>query len=275
MYDAVIEAIRRVSPQTKFVGLALAYPGKDPHYFEYFLNHQNHRPGIPLDMISYHFYATPTSDQNLEAQQFTYWDQADGFLDKVRYIEAIRQRLSPATTSALDELGCIAEDTLEKPHLPSKPIPDSYWNLCGAMYAYLFGELSKMGIEMIGESQLVGYPTQFPTVSMVDWNTGQPNARYWVLKLLHDHFRPGDRLVSTSCDSSFVYALGFVTARGREVLLANKRDRPFAIKIPGAKALRVEVVDQTAAFQPARSATIVGDKFELPGLAVAVAQIEQ
>ncbi len=275
VYDAVVEAIRRVSPQTKFVGLALAMPGKGPQYFEYFLDRKNHKPGIPLDMISYHFYATPTADQGVGVQQFTYWDQADGFLDKVRYIEAIRQRLSPETGSALDELGCIAEDTLEKPHLPgSKPIPNSYWNLCGALYAYLFGELSKMGIEVIGESQLVGYPTQFPTVSTVDWNTGQPNARFWVLKLLHDHFRPGDKLVSANWDSPFVYALGFVTARGREVMLVNKRDRPFAIQFPGAKSLRLEAVDQATAFQPPRSARVEGDTVQLPGLAVAVVGIE-
>ena len=37
---------------------------------------------------------------------------------------------------------------------------------------------------MIGESQLVGYPSQYPDVTMLDWNTGNGNARYWALKLL-------------------------------------------------------------------------------------------
>ena len=63
------------------------------------------------------------------------------------------------------------------------------------MYAYLFGELTKIGIDVAGESQLVGFPTQFPSVSMVDWNDGKPNARFWVLKLLHDNFGAGDKLV--------------------------------------------------------------------------------
>jgi hypothetical protein len=39
-------------------------------------------------------------------------------------------------------------------------IPDVYWNAAGAMYAYVFSNLGKFGIEVIGESQLVGYPTQ-------------------------------------------------------------------------------------------------------------------
>ena len=41
------------------MGMALAAPGRDPKFFEYFLNPANHKPGIPLDMISYHFYASP------------------------------------------------------------------------------------------------------------------------------------------------------------------------------------------------------------------------
>ena len=48
----------------------------------------------------------------------------------------------------------------------TKPIPDSYWHLSGATYAYVFGNLASLGIDVAGESQLVGYPTQFPSVSM-------------------------------------------------------------------------------------------------------------
>ena len=70
--------------------------------------------------------------------------------------------------------------------------------MAGALYAYLFGELRSLGIDVAGESQLVGYPTQFPSVSMVDWTNGKPNPRYWVLKLLKDSFGPGDKLVETT-----------------------------------------------------------------------------
>ena len=37
-YDAIVEGIRKVSPNTQFMGLALAAPGANPKYFEYFLN---------------------------------------------------------------------------------------------------------------------------------------------------------------------------------------------------------------------------------------------
>src|SRR5213080_4155210 len=55
LYDAVVSAMKRVEPELKFVGVALAM-STDPHYFEYFLDHRNHEPGVPLDFISYHFY---------------------------------------------------------------------------------------------------------------------------------------------------------------------------------------------------------------------------
>ena len=44
-YDAIVSAIHAVSPDTKFVGLALAMPSRVPNYFEYFLNHSNHQAG--------------------------------------------------------------------------------------------------------------------------------------------------------------------------------------------------------------------------------------
>ena len=149
---------------------------------------------MPLDYISYHFYASPTIDQNLDDWQYTFFDQADRFITNVRYIEAIRKRLSPETKTDTDELGVILPtDDLEIRDSAAHPdrIPSLYWNAAGSLYAYLFINLSKLGIDVIGESQLVGYPSQFPSVSMIDWKNGKPNARYWVLKLIKDNFHPG------------------------------------------------------------------------------------
>jgi hypothetical protein len=61
LYDAVVEAMRRVQPTMKFVGVSLAMPGRAPEFFDYFLNPANHKPGLPLDYISYHFYAIPVT----------------------------------------------------------------------------------------------------------------------------------------------------------------------------------------------------------------------
>jgi hypothetical protein len=274
IYDAVVEAMRRVQPATKFGGISLAYPGGQPLYFEHFLNPKNHKPGIPLDFITYHFYAVPTPEQTAEVQQHTFFAQADGFLNVVRYIEAIRQRLSPATQTMVNEIGSIAAEDLGQgqPGYVFKPIPASYWNLSGAVYAYLFGELTRMGIDVTGESQLVGYPTQFPSVSMVEWEKGTPNPRYWVLKLLKDTLGPGDKLVDMPAGpGGMLYAQGFVKPDGkRRLLLVNKRDRAASLVVAGASGGQVDYVDQTTGFRPPASARLGSDTVTLNGLAVAV-----
>lgn len=278
LYDEVVMAMKKAQPSMKFVGLALASEN-DPRFFEYFMDHKNHKPGVPLDFISYHFYAIPSIDETPQEEQFTYFAQADGFLNKVRYIEAIRKRLSPETKTTIDELGVISADDLVQgtPGHVVQPIPESYWNLAGAMYAYLFGELVQMGIDVAGESQLVGFPTQFPSVSLVDWNSGKPNARFWVLQLLHDNFGPGDKQVGirelepSVPGNAYVYSLAFVTHDGkRRVLLVNKRNRKFDVTVAGASGGRLDYVDQTTGFRPPATITMRGETLSLGGYSVAV-----
>ena len=275
-YDAIVSAVRRVVPDMKFVGVSLAAPGRAPRFFEYFLDPRNHRPGIPLDMISYHFYASPAPDESLAVQQHTFFHQAEGFLNTVRYIETIRQRLSPATRTTLNELGVIrADDLLQfRPGHVAEPIPPAYWNLAAAVYAYLFARLAVLGIDIAGESQLVGYPSQFPSVSMVDWETGAPNARFRVLELLVRHFGAGGQVVNSATGalaSPYYLAQAFRTREGsRKLLVVSKRDRDLEVPLSGFAGANVAVVDQVTAGGPARTETLAGDTYRLPGFGVAV-----
>ncbi|HTV81702.1 MAG TPA: hypothetical protein VME18_03550 [Acidobacteriaceae bacterium] len=272
-YDAIVSAIHRVSPETKFIGMALADPGGYPGYFEYFLNPRNHQPGIPLDFISFHFYATPAPDEGPDTWQHTFFDQANGFLSTTRYILAIRDRLSPRTKIDTDELGVILPFDPAGPP-PGQMIPHIYWNAAGALYAYLFVELSKMGVDVIGESQLVGYPSQYPSVSMIDYTNGKSNARYWVLKLLVDNFHSGDRLVATSVhgsDAGRVLAQGFVTARDRRLLLVNKANSAFQLTLPADVAhADFATVDAATGDDPPRTGTLSGPSFTVEPFAVTV-----
>jgi hypothetical protein len=279
LYDAVAAAMKKVQPDIKFVGVSLAIPGAHPDFFEYFLNHKNHKPGVPLDALSYHFYAVPTPDEPLEIQQHTVFAQADGFLSTVRSIENTRKRLSPDTITTINEIGIISADDIvqDQPGHVAKPIPDAYWNLAGAEYAYIFGNLTQQGIDVAGESQLVGYPTQFPSVTMVEWKHGTPNARLWVLHLLHDNFGPGDKVVEiapfthASKNQVYLYGLALVTKSGkRKLLLVNKRDRDFDVSVAGASGGQVQSVDVTTGFQPASSAKLNSDQLTIHGFSVSV-----
>jgi hypothetical protein len=270
-YDAIVSAIHAISPETKFVGMALAMPSLSPQYFEYFLDHAHHRAGTPLDLISYHFYATPGKAQTAEDWQYTFFDQADGFLNSVRYIESIRKRLSPETRTDTDELGVIlpTDNTPED----KVPPPPAYWNVASALYVYLFIELSQLQIDVIGESQLVGYPTQFPSVSMMNWQNNKPNARYWVLKLIHDSFHPGDKLVESKLSgagSDDVTVQGFVTPVGRKVLLVNKRNHSVEVALPDADKSSALTVDGKSGDESARAVKSSNGRIVLEPFAVTV-----
>ena len=274
-YDAIVGELHQIDPAMKFVGLALAFPERNPEMMEYFLDHRNHKSGIPLDMISYHFYASPTKEQTPDNWQYSFFDQADGFLTAVRYIETIRKRLSPRTGTDADELGIISADDLSQndPGHVTKPIAPAYWNLAGSLYAYLFIGLARQQVDIIGESQLVGYPTQFPSVSMMDWEDNRPNARFWVLKLIRDSFHPGDTLVETALAGSGAEALeaqAFITAAGRRLLLVNKRDRAVDVALPDAGKAAALTVDAGSGGGPARVASVAGATVRLEAFAVTV-----
>ena len=252
----------------------MAFPEDGVKYFEYFLNHKNHRSGIPLNFISFHFYASPALSEGPNNWQYTFFDQAKGFLASTRYIIAIRDRLSPNTKIDTDELGVIlptdALGTRARRALHYK-IPRIYWNAAAALYAYLFVHLSRLGVNVIGESQLVGYPSQFPSVTMINWRNGKPNARYWVLKMILDNFHRGSRLVSTRVSQRAVASQAFVTTVGRKLLLINKRNRVVTVRLPKAFSGANEwIVDQSTGEGRARELKHLGEVVRLPPFAVAV-----
>ena len=270
MYDAIVGELKKVSPETKFVGLSLAQTS-NPEYFEYFLNPKNHKPGIPLEGISYHHYSSPSLEgQPLDFYQYTFFEKADAFIDRVRYIENIRKRLAPNTFTTVNELGVI----LRSPEVAG-PIAYNYWNLAGAMYAHIFLELTKIGIDVVGESQLVGYPTQFPDVSMMNWENGNPNARFWVLKLLKDNFGPGDKLVTTGLNTSDASAQGFVTKEGRKILLINKKNEEIKLQLPlDTKDAWTSYVDVATRENPPVKMQLTGNVIILKPFSVAVIKLE-
>jgi hypothetical protein len=274
-YDAVVRAIHAVSPETKFMGLALAAPSDDPKWFEYFLNHAHHQPGIPLDYISYHFYASPAPGETINDWQYTFFNQADRFLTTARFINQIRDRLSPETKTDTDELGVILPNDNNQVADASgyvASIPKAYWNAAGALYAYLYINLAKLKIDVIGESQLVGYPSQYPSVSMIDWVNGKPNARYWVLKLIKDNFHPGDKILETTGDSSAgVTAQAFDTSMGRKLLLVNQRNRSIEVTLPSNPGhSESSTVDEVSGEGEPRIAEVSGPAIQLAPFAVTV-----
>jgi len=237
VYDAIVSGIRRWAPvgsaNMKFMGLALEGSG-NTQYVSYFLNRSNHNPSdTPIDLISFHHYAGASRAGGVNGTDYEgFFASGDAWLGQVKAIQAIRDALNPSVMLDADEVGVILADDNDPKYTALEPgFPALYWNSAAAMYAYLFGTTAVLGLDILGESQLIGYPSipfqrgppingpwtappQYPSVSMLSWggafgSPGDGTARYWVLKLLVDEFRAGppagafapadaDQLVNTS-----------------------------------------------------------------------------
>ncbi|KAJ6620198.1 glycoside hydrolase superfamily [Mycena sp. CBHHK59/15] len=269
-YDAIVRGIRKASPKTQFVGLALAQASR-LEYYEYFLNASNHQAGIPLDYISYHFYSTPGDGQTAEQWQTTFFSDGASFISTVQSIEAIRKSLSPATKTMINELGVILPNDND-PNRP--PIPDNYWNVAGAFYAYLYVALAKLELEgTAGESQLVGYITQFPSVTEIDYNTGKPNARFRVLELLVNNVGPEDHIVQLSTPITLpdaVVNLTYTRHGVQKVILINEHLNATSVVVPGATGGGLQTVDLVSAGGAIRKEHLASDTVPLGGFAVVV-----
>jgi hypothetical protein len=270
IYDAMVTAIKAILPNTKFIGMALAY--ENPAWFEYFLNLANHKPGIPLDMISYHCYANANSNQKFDAYEYAVFDKAENFINSVNYIESIRKRLSPNTKTDIDELGTFVSDEMR-----NQPITPAYWNLSASVYAYFFIELSKRGIDVIGESQLVGFPTQFPDVSMINYINNKPNARFWVLKMIKDNIKSGSTLIKTDISGNNgdnILAQGFIDGGVKKVLILNKRNKGIFVKLPaGFKGAKVSTIDTDSGDNKATRSIVNDENIEMKPFAVKLIEL--
>lgn len=273
IYDVIVKSLRQISPGTKFIGMSLAF-ANNPSYFEYFLDIKNHLPGVEPEGISYHFYATPSwEDQELSGYRYTFFEKADAFIDRVRFIEHIRKRLAPGTFTTINEIGTI----LRSPEI-FKPIDSNYWNASGALFAYIFLKLTIQGIDVVGESQLVGYPSQYPDVSMMDWNSQKPNARYWVLWLLHQHFNSGDSLVETNFkkdEPAGLITQAFMTKKGKKILLINSGATEISFLIPSsANGCLISSVDMTSGEMKPDARSLMDNQVTLKPFAVAVVELK-
>ncbi|CAF4171119.1 unnamed protein product, partial [Adineta steineri] len=279
-YDAVIQGIRRHTNNTemKYVGMALS-GHYEFNWYRYFLNHSNHAPDIPLDMISYHFYASSkTRTDPLDYEAF--FPQLDTFTDEIRQIEVIRNELSPETRTTIDELGIILPDD-NTPGAPQFPLV--FWNAGAAYYAYAWGKISRQGIDVVGHSQLVGYPNlpdlqlspQFPSVAMLNWTTGEGTAKYWVSKLLINTTDiDNDQAVITRTSDvgeKNLFSQAFVTKNGRRwVLMVHKRFADINVVLPGCTGGAMQVVNEASGFGPATVSKLTSDQILLSPFAVAV-----
>jgi hypothetical protein len=293
MFDAVAIAIHKIDPDVQFFGPEVVGAPSVMPWARYFLNPKNHDPAAPLvTWFSFHNYVFSSNDPaTWQAKYFTdpmsekdFGATSQAFASQLSEVVKVRDELSPKTKIAIDELGTFAmtkpinvnDPDSFNPANTTEPYGDYnslYWVASGGNWAVDFIAAENQGVDLISMTQMVGAPTQSESCSMINWETGAPNAHYWVLSLINSNFGPGDRLVRTQSSSPDVVAQASITAKGRKILLVSTSNRDVEAQLAGAfdgNALRVEVVDQSSGENEPRKENVKGTNVTLAPFAVAV-----
>ena len=150
-YDAITQAVLKVAPQMKFVALALSAPSDAPRTFAYFLDAKNHKPGVPLDYISFHVYATPSADQTSREIGSTRFLIRPASLSRSRVTSSrfeIGSHRRPKSWSMKPAQSLRRHDSRRarpRRETNSRRLLESQW---GALRLSLYAELAKLGIDL-------------------------------------------------------------------------------------------------------------------------------
>ena len=284
IYDAVTAAIHKIDPAVQF--FAPEVSGAEIPWAKYFLNAKNHAAGfLPIAYFSFHNYVNAPNDPSTWHAKFftdpiggpTDGVSAAGMVERIQETKKIRDQLSPKTKVIVDEMGTFdivkpGEEACRADE-PYKAFHPLYWNANGANWAVNFITAEREGLPLISMSQMDGYETQCPSISMFDPDTQKPNAHYWALYLINENFGPGNKLVGTDSSTHDVVAQAAFTNAGRKMLLVNTTDHSEDVNLGSAfKAggLHVEVVDQKSGEEAPRHESASGTHVTLAPFAVAV-----
>jgi hypothetical protein len=284
LYDAVTLAIHKIDPSVHF--FAPEVSGAEIPWAEYFLNPKNHNPdALPIEYFAFHNYVNAPNDPSTWHAKFftdpisgpTDGVSAKGMEERIKQVMKIRDELSPKTRVIVDEMGTFdivkPDEEACRANEPYNAFHPLYWNANGANWAVNFITAERLGLPLISVSQMVGYPTQCPSIAMFDPDTSQPNAHYWVLYLVNENFGPGDKLVKTDSSTEDVVAQAAITRAGRKILLVNTTDNSIDVDLARAyksAGAHLEVVDQKSGEQAPRHENLNAKRVTLAPFAVAV-----
>lgn len=257
-FDAWVQEIKKVNPDMVLMGPettdGATWPGGSVLNFTlYFLNGSNHYDGKPPPLISNHhgdgaFAGPPYS--NLFDQTDVFIKNIAAPLDDARRLHApdtelVMNEYVPQVTDWCDDSYKIDKVQGKGGKCPSWLSQNSTgikinrktlgWNAAAASFAYGFGLFAALGYKFIGADQLVGgpYPDNEPCVTMLDWTTGEPNAKYWVLQMLAGLGIGPKQLFTSASSSNQLYALGLKVEGQRKILLVSKSGTPQMVHLEG------------------------------------------
>ena len=214
-FDQIKFAVRKVNPTIMFAG------PEGTSYTAYEIdpaNHQDKDPSLVPEILSLH-QGVSGWDGNWDG----FFLNVDSTLAGVHNLTLLRDRLAPKSEFVTNELitfmytWCDRESAdalfakhpdLKRSHAGACPDwqdPRSNsvkvnrktlgWNAAAASFAYAYGQLALQGFKYVGQDQLIGgpWPDNEPSVSCLDWKTGQPNAKYYAISMLANALGAGPK----------------------------------------------------------------------------------
>eukprot|EP01043_Picozoa_sp_COSAG02_P045893 COSAG02_NODE_4242_length_5594_cov_2.769063_4_plen_715_part_00 len=214
-FDQIKLAVRQVNPTIIFAG------PEGATYTAYEIdpaNHQDKDPSLVPEILSLH-QGTSGWDGNWDG----FFLDVDSALAGVHNLTLLRDMLAPKSEFVTNELitfmytWCDRKSAdvlfekypdLKRSHAGACPDwqdPRSHsvkvnrktlgWNAAAASFAYAYGQLALQGFKYVGQDQLIGgpWPDNEPSVSCLDWKTGQPNAKYYAISMLADALGAGPK----------------------------------------------------------------------------------
>ena len=163
-------------------------------YSLYYLNGSNHDDGLPPEYVSNHvaLYGPPWH---------SFFDGVDEWIDHVAApLDDARKVLAPEAQLIMNEFipfnnewcnssaakGATCDWAGNSSMGAAMNRETMGWSAAAASFGYAFGKLSEMGFAWVGADQLIGgvWPDNEPAVASLDWITGEPNAKYWAVRML-------------------------------------------------------------------------------------------
>jgi hypothetical protein len=281
-----------------------------------FFSSANHVAGSakPPEYASYHFYAFLPQGRELNMARFNVsyvFAQAVEFVAQARaireHIDAADWGLGPKTALNFDEIGLIGGSGCplhDSSRGAAKLFDDEriFFNLGASMFAFVYGELAKIGSDMVAASQTLSFNATpglvvhgkalrsfYPCLTLIDWVPPYGgNARFWGLRAMIDVLGNDIKSVvavnisSTTPPpigwptSSIVYGVGFVRSDGQRVtLMANTNSSDQIVELEGAAGGQIYVVDLDHGHGDAAysNTSLSSQRFRLGALAVALVEM--
>ena len=159
-------------------------------------------------------------------------------------------------------------------------------------FGYAVGLMAELGFLDVGQDQLAGGPPpdNEGVVSMLDWTTGQPNAKYFSVQMMAAAFGTGtkgvigiEKTLYPSTNTTEIYVLPFKRADdgARRLIICSKLSVPLNVTLTGgfcdngkARVLEAAASSDTPGFDPPVDRALVGGKIHLAAWALATVECQ-